>query len=163
MVLERKRRQDAAGTEAFPALSAGSEEGTLAEKGAAERAAVGFAMRPPKGRGRIGSVRLRKRHGRMFNSKEISTRALLSVVLGVISVVSCTVMIYLAYLNNGQAELRSGGVVFLCLFFSLAGLILAILSRREPEKRYAVSYLGMVLNGAVLVLGFVVIYLGLGL
>ena len=111
----------------------------------------------------IGSVRLRKRHGRMFNSREVSTRALLSVALGVISVVSCSLMIYLAFLNGGQAELRNGGVVFLCLFFSLAGLILAILSRREPEKRYWVSYLGMVLNGGILTLGFVIIYLGLGL
>ena len=99
----------------------------------------------------------------MFNSREVSTRALLSVALGVISVVSCSLMIYLAFLNGGQAELRSGGVVFLCLFFSLAGLILAILSRREPEKRYWVSYLGMVLNGGILALGFVIIYLGLGL
>lgn len=99
----------------------------------------------------------------MFNSKEVSSRALLSVALGVISVVSCSLMIYLTYLNDGRAQLRYGGVVFLCLFFSLAGLILAILSRREPEKRYWVSYLGMVLNGGILVLGFVIIYLGLGL
>lgn len=99
----------------------------------------------------------------MFNSKEVSFRALLSVALGVISVVSCSLMIYLTYLNDGRAQLRYGGVVFLCLFFSLAGLILAILSRREPEKRYWVSYLGMVLNGGILVLGFVIIYLGLGL
>ena len=99
----------------------------------------------------------------MFNSKEVSSRALLSVALGVISVVSCSLMIYLTYLNDGRAQLRYGGVVFLCLFFSLAGLILAILSRREPEKRYWVSYLGMVLNGGILTLGFVIIYLGLGL
>ena len=107
-------------------------------------------------------MKLKKRHGHLFNSKEISTRALLSVAVGLISVIACGIMIYLTYLHGGTAELRYGAVVFLCLFFSLAGLILAILSRREPEKRYSVSYLGMILNGAVLALGFVVMYLGLG-
>ena len=107
-------------------------------------------------------MKLKKRHGHLFNSKEISTRALLSAVIGLISVISCGIMIYLTYANGGVAELRYGGVVFLCLFFSLVGLILALLSRREPEKRYVVSYLGMLLNGAVLALGFVVMYLGLG-
>ena len=107
-------------------------------------------------------MKLKKRHGHMFDSKEISTRALVSVLLGMISVISCSLMVWLTYVNGGQAELRYGGVVFLCLFFSLAGMILAILSRREPEKRYWVSYLGMILNGGILALGFAIIYLGLG-
>ena len=69
-------------------------------------------------------------------------------------------MVYLTYKNGGQAQLRYGGVVVICLFFSLAGMILAILSRREPEKFYLTSYLGMLLNGLVLAFGFVVMYLG---
>ena len=69
-------------------------------------------------------------------------------------------MVYLTYKNGGQAQLRYGGVDFICLFFSLAGMILAILSRREPEKFYLTSYLGMLLNGLVLAFGFVVMYLG---
>ena len=69
-------------------------------------------------------------------------------------------MVYLTYKNGGQAQLRYGGVVFICLFISLAGMILAILSRREPEKFYLTSYLGMLLNGLVLAFGFVVMYLG---
>lgn len=69
-------------------------------------------------------------------------------------------MVYLTYKNGGQAQLRYGVVVFICLFFSLAGMILAILSRREPEKFYLTSYLGMLLNGLVLAFGFVVMYLG---
>ena len=104
---------------------------------------------------------MRRGHGHLFNSREISTNALLSVTLGGISLAACCIMIYLAYENGGQAQLRQGGVVFVCLFLALAGMILSILSRREPEKRYVVSYLGMILNGAVLGLGFVLMYLGL--
>ena len=58
-------------------------------------------------------------------------------------------MVYLTYKNGGQAQLRYGGVVFICL-----------LSRREPEKFYLTSYLGMLLNGLVLAFGFIVMYLG---
>lgn len=104
---------------------------------------------------------MNKHHGHLFNSREISTAALLSVILGVICIAACSVMIYLTYRNGGRAQLRYGGVIFICLFFSLLGLILAILSRREAEKLYFFSYLGMVLNGVVLVLGIVVMYLGL--
>ncbi len=83
------------------------------------------------------------------------------MVLGGISLAACCVMIYQAYRNGGQAQLRQGGVVFICLFFALAGMILGILSRREPEKMYLTSYLGILLNGLVLALGFVLMYLGL--
>lgn len=102
-----------------------------------------------------------RRHGHLFSSKEISILAVISDVLGAISVFSCGWMIWLTYRNGGRAQLRYGGVVFVCLFFSLLGMIMAILSRREPEKQYFFSYLGMVLNGLVLALGFVVMYLGL--
>ena len=104
---------------------------------------------------------MRRKHGHLFNSREVSTGALLAVMLGGISLTACCVMIYLAYKNGGQAQLRHGGVVFICLFFALAGIILGILSRREPEKFYLTSYLGVVLNGAELVLGFILMYLGL--
>ncbi len=104
---------------------------------------------------------MRRLHGHLFNSREQSTNALLSVLLGSISLLSCGIMIYLAYKNGGQAQLRYGGVVFICLFFALIGIILGILSRREPEKMYLTSYIGIVLNGLVLLLGFVLMYLGL--
>ena len=43
----------------------------------------------------------------------------------------------------------------------LIGLILAILSRREPDRWYFFSYAGIILNGAVVALCFVTMYLGL--
>lgn len=62
---------------------------------------------------------MRRLHGHLFNSREQSTNALLSVLLGSISLLSCGIMIYLAYKNGGQAQLRYGGVVFICLFFCI--------------------------------------------
>jgi len=70
-------------------------------------------------------------------------------------------MIYGAYKNGGQAEPRHAAVVFVCLVLSLAGLILSILSRREPDRNYLFSYAGMVLNTIVIVFCGYVMYLGL--
>jgi hypothetical protein len=61
---------------------------------------------------------LRKPHGHLFSSREQSVNALLSVILGGISLLSCSIMVYLTYKNGGQAQLRYGGVV-LYVFFSL--------------------------------------------
>ncbi len=97
----------------------------------------------------------------LFTAKKQSTKALIATSLGLISVISMSVMIYLTYKNEGHAELRYGAVAFVCLFFSLIGLILAILSRREPDRWYFFSYAGIVLNGAVVALCFVTMYLGL--
>ena len=69
-------------------------------------------------------------------------------------------MVYLAYKNGGQARLQEGAVLFLCLLMAVAGMILAILSRREPDKRYVLSYLAMAVNGLVLLLCSAVMYLG---
>ena len=41
-----------------------------------------------------------------------------------------------------------------------ASFLYVFFSRREPEKFYLTSYLGMLLNGLVLAFGFVVMYLG---
>lgn len=96
----------------------------------------------------------------LFTSKKQSTRALISTILGLISIISSTMMIVLTYRNNGVALFRYGAVIFVCLFFSLAGLILGILSTRETDKWHFFSWVGIVLNALVLFLCFAAMYLG---
>lgn len=97
----------------------------------------------------------------LFRSRKQSTTAGISCSMGAISLISCLLMYYKAYQNGGKAQLSYAAVVFVCLVFSLIGMVLAILSRREPDRVYFFSYLGMILNGLVLVLCFVTMYLGL--
>ncbi|MBP3218317.1 MAG: hypothetical protein IJV26_04070 [Lachnospiraceae bacterium] len=104
-----------------------------------------------------GSSRKRKVQ---FTNRKQSLKALISLSFGLICSVSCALMLYLTYQRGGEAELRYGAVVFVCLFFSLTGLILAILSRREPDRWYLISYIGMALNAMVVALCAVIIYLG---
>ena len=93
--------------------------------------------------------------------REHPVRAYIASILGTICLVSCIYMIYGAYKNGGQAEPRHAAVVFVCLVLSLVGLILAILSRREPDRHYLFSYVGMALNAFVVVICALIMYLGL--
>lgn len=86
----------------------------------------------------------------IFTNKTFSLKAIMSVILGIIGMVSLVICVILTYLKGGEATLEYGGVALLCLFYGFAGLILGIISRREPDKYYFISYLGMIFNIAVI-------------
>lgn len=105
---------------------------------------------------------MRKRHRRhLFNSRKQSWPGLISFSLGVISTVSMILVIYGCYERGGRALVQHGAVAVLCLFFALAGLIIGILARREPERIYLFAWLGILLNSLVVAGCFVIMYLGL--
>ncbi len=94
--------------------------------------------------------------GYIFTNKEHPQKGIMSTVLGIISAVSVIMILYLSFQNNGAAEVRDGVAMLLALFFSIAGLVLGIASRMEPDKYYLFSYAGIVVNGLVLLgIGFI--------
>lgn len=96
----------------------------------------------------------------IFTNKTFSLKAIMSVALGMIGIVSIAVAVAFTFLRGGNATLEYGGVVLLSLIYGFAGLILAIISKKEPDKYYFLSYLGMVFN--VIVIGMVsfILYAG---
>lgn len=86
----------------------------------------------------------------IFTNKTFSQKAILSVILGVIGLASIIIAVIFTYSRGGEATLEYGGVVLLCLIYGFIGLILAIISKKEPDKYYFISYLGMVLNMMVI-------------
>lgn len=96
----------------------------------------------------------------IFTNKTFSLKAIMSVALGMIGIVSIVVAVAFTFLRGGNATLEYGGVVLLSLIYGFAGLILAIISKKEPDKYYFLSYLGMVFN--VIVIGMVsfILYAG---
>lgn len=88
-------------------------------------------------------------------------KALMSDCLGGIAVVFSCITLYLTFRNGGQATERLAVAFFLCIIIALSGLVIAILSRKERDIYYFFSYLGMILNGAVLLAGAFVMYLGI--
>lgn len=92
----------------------------------------------------------------IFTNKDHPQRAIMSTILGVISLTSIFLTLYFTLRDHGQAPLRYGFTVLMALLFSIVGLVLGILSRMEPDKFYFFSYLGMIINVLVLVgIGFI--------
>ncbi len=96
----------------------------------------------------------------LFTDRKISFKSAVSVVLGSVALVSAAAALVMTYRAGGTAKIQYGAVVLLCLFFSMAGLILAIYGRREPDTLHLPAYVGMGINIAVLALCTAVLYYG---
>lgn len=84
----------------------------------------------------------------------------MSTILGVISNVSLGIVIYLTYLNGGDAPVSYGLTGLLALIFSVVGLILGILTAREKDGFKLFPVLGIILN--LVALGILVFLVQLG-
>ena len=84
----------------------------------------------------------------------------MSMILGVISLVSMIIVIYLTYKNGGEAKGGYGVTGLLATIFSLTGLVLGIITLKEKENYKLFPFLGTILNSVVLIgIGFL-LYLG---
>lgn len=97
-----------------------------------------------------------RKNGYIFTNKEHPQRGIMSSVLGIISAVSVVLALYFAYRDGGTARVQDGAALLLAALFSVAGLVLGILSKMEPDKYYFFPYLGMIMNAFVLLgIGFI--------
>lgn len=84
----------------------------------------------------------------------------MSTILGIISVVSLGIVIYLTYKRGGEATMGYGMTGVFAALFSLAGLALGILTVREKDYYRLFPWLGILLNAAALgIIGWI-LYLG---
>ena len=96
----------------------------------------------------------------LFTSKKATPQAVMSLILGILSVTTCLLAFYKSYRAGGEAMLSHGAAVLLALFFCIAGIILALLSLRDEDTMWVLSAGGLVLNLCTLVMGSVVLYHG---
>lgn len=91
-----------------------------------------------------------KRNGYIFTNKEHPQKGIMATILGIISAVSIVLVLYYTFQNGGTAELRYSVAMLLAVLFSIAGFVLGIMARMEPDKYYLFAYLGLGINGLVL-------------
>lgn len=101
-----------------------------------------------------------RKGGYIFTAKTHTEKGIMSTILGIISLLSVAAAIYLSYKSKGVSAPQYGAAVFLVTVFSLAGLVLGILSRMERDRYYLFSYLGIGLNTVVLAVISVILYAG---
>ena len=96
----------------------------------------------------------------IFTNKKHSDKAIMSTILGVISLVSLGIVTYLSYSQGGVMHGGYGVTGVLATVYSLIGLILGVLTRRDKDIYRCFLVLGKILT--VISLGGISFLLYLG-
>lgn len=97
----------------------------------------------------------------IFTNKRHSNRAVMSTILGVISALSLVAVIYLTYVQAGEAPTGYGVTGLLVTVFSMIGLILGVVTVREKDRYKLFPCMGIVLNTVALIGIGLVVYVGM--
>ena len=101
-----------------------------------------------------------KKSGYIFTNKSHPEKAVMSSVLGLLSLIAIFAAIYFSFQNDGETAYQYGTVGLLSFLFSVTGMVLGVLSKFEKDKFYIFSYLGMVLNFLALAAISFILYAG---
>lgn len=103
---------------------------------------------------------MKKRRSYIFTNKKHSDKAIMSMILGIISTVSLGIVIFLTYRRGGEAKMGYGVTGVLATLFSLTGLALGLLTVREKENFRLFPVLGILFNMAALGILGLILYCG---
>lgn len=103
---------------------------------------------------------MKRKAGYKFTSKRHPKRAIMSTILGCISMISIILVVYLSYLGNGNTGGSTGTTGIFITLFSIAGLVLGIGTLLEKDHYYLFPLLGTILNALVLAGMSIILYAG---
>lgn len=86
-----------------------------------------------------------------FTNKKHPRQAIISTILGVVSLLSMVAVIYLSFLDHGGTRAGYGLTGLLAVCFTLVGMVYGLLSLREKDSFHLFGWLGTILNLLVLV------------
>ncbi len=102
-----------------------------------------------------------RRERYMFTDNKHPDKGIMSFILGVISVASFAAAAYFTFKNGGQAQANYAFAVILAGIYSIAGLVLGIISRFEKDIYKLFPNLGIALNIIGLLCFIGIIYLAI--
>lgn len=101
-----------------------------------------------------------KKRNYIFTSKKHSQKAIMSTILGIISITSLGIVIYLTYRHNGEATVGYGITGLLATLYSLVGFILGIITVQEKDYYRLFPCLGILFNLIALGVAGLILYVG---
>ncbi|MGN1204259.1 MAG: DUF6142 family protein [Lachnospiraceae bacterium] len=101
-----------------------------------------------------------RRKNYIFTNKKHSQKAIMSTILGLISLLSLFTVIYLTYLKHGDAPTGYGVTGLLIFLFSAIGLVLGIMTAAEKDRYKLFPFLGILFNALSFIGIGLVIYVG---
>ena len=96
----------------------------------------------------------------IFTNKRHSEKAIMGTILGVISMVSLVIVVFLAYQKQGDVPVGYGLTGLLATIFSIIGLVLGGLTVRETDNYVFFPWMAVILNGIVLTAIGILLYAG---
>ncbi len=97
----------------------------------------------------------------MFTNRRHSDKAVMGMILGIISLAAMIAVIFLSYTKGGNVPAGYGFTGLFAVVFSVVGLVLGITSIREKNQFLLFPVIGIILNGVALVLIGVLLYAAL--
>ena len=91
-----------------------------------------------------------KRRGYIFTKKKHPAIAIMSSILGAISLIAILYGIISSFYLAGEIPARYGAAGVLAMLYSLVGMVLAIYSFKLQESFHLFAVIGTVLNGICL-------------
>ena len=95
-----------------------------------------------------------------FTNKKHPEKGIMSTILGIISLVSIWAAVYQTFLARGEAATNMGVVGLMITVFSVTGLVLGYISKKEYDAFMFFPYAGMILNVIALGCISVILYAG---
>lgn len=96
----------------------------------------------------------------IFTNKIHPKQGIMSVVLACISLASIGMSIYITFLHRGEALPSSAVAVLWAMIVAIVGFVLGIRAYRQTDIFRATAYLGIFLNGLILIGIGTMIYVG---
>lgn len=103
----------------------------------------------------------RKKEVFKFSGRKHSIRGLISVIFGGITLIALILLSVISSLSGGYGGLILGIIGMVLFVISITGFILGIKSCREKEIFYTAPVVGMVLNGFLSIVFFVLYMIGI--
>ena len=103
---------------------------------------------------------MKKRTKYIFTNKKNSKRAVMAVILGVISLASLGIVVFLSGLSGGSARQSYGFTGLLAAVFSLTGLLLGVVTIQNKDYYKLFPALGLLLNFLSLAAVSLILYAG---
>lgn len=103
-----------------------------------------------------------QKRGFIFTQRTQSERGVLSTTLSGLAFIVGIMSIYRAYKLSGEIPQNQGAVGLLSVLFAVAGLVLSIISLKEPDTFKLFPVIGLMVSVLALAIWGIVLYLGIG-
>jgi uncharacterized membrane protein len=102
-----------------------------------------------------------EKHGYKFTNKQNSRGGIFSIIIGILAFLLLIAGITIAYQAKGNAGAHVGLMGTGAFLISGLGLIKGLLSFKEKERFYAVSFAGCIINGVIWIAMVLIIAYGI--